>query len=431
MRKGLFILFSMIFGLTAAGADPTATDYSYEQCQGSAMPYPTPDMALRAIPDSLTPIYINHVGRHGARFLSSSKYTTALLRYLNKADSLNTITPAGRELMNLCNTVVSRTAGRWGALDSLGMAEQRGIASRLHVLAPKLFRDTKINAISSYVPRCVASMDEFTHQLTRLDNKVEIYTSSGRQNSPLVRPWTDDRDYKEYMDSEGWHDVYDKFLDATIPATMAPRILGAKYPFSPGEAQDVALAMYKVVAGCGAMSVNADAARFFTREEYNALWSVGNLHHYLTHSASTLSQAPMNMTAALLNELIETMDKAANGENQYSVMLRFGHAETMMPLLALMRLQGCYYMTNYFDTVGVHWQDFHVVPMASNIQMILLRSDSGRLYVRVDFNEVPTPLIPGKSTIYTPWESAKEYLTRCLPLYLLTSCENFHPATIL
>ena len=93
-------------------------------------------MALRAIPDSLTPVYVNHVGRHGARFLSSSKYTTALLRYLENAESLKTITPAGRELMNLCSIVVSRTAGRWGALDSLGMAEQRGIASRLHMLTP-------------------------------------------------------------------------------------------------------------------------------------------------------------------------------------------------------------------------------------------------------------------------------------------------------
>ena len=418
MRKGLFLLFSLIIGMSASAADPTDTRYSYTECQGSALPYPTPDMALRAIPDSLTPVYVNHVGRHGARFLSSSKYTTALLRYLEKADSLKTITPAGRELMNLCSIVVSRTAGRWGALDSLGMAEQRGIASRLHMLTPALFKDTKINAISSYVPRCVASMDEFTHQLTRLDNKIEIYTSSGRQNSPLVRPWTDDKDYKEYMDSKEWHEVYDKYLDETVPETIAPRILGAKYPFTPGEAQDVALAVYKVVSGCGAMSIEADASRFFTLEEYNALWSVGNLHHYLTHSATTLSPAPMDMAAALLNNLVETMDRAANGENEYAVMLRFGHAETMMPLLALMRLQGCYYMTNYFDTVGLHWHDFHVVPMASNIQMILLRSDSGRLYVRVDLNEVPTPLIPGKSTIYTPWDTAKDYMIRCLPLYL-------------
>ena len=75
-------------------------------------------------------------------------------------------------------------------------------------------------------------------------------------------------------------------------------------------------------------------------------------------------------------------------------------------------------MTNYFDTVGLHWRDFHVVPMASNLQMFLFKSKSGRYYVRVDLNEVPVPLIPGRSDLYTPWEKAKEYMTRCLPLYL-------------
>lgn len=166
------------------------------------------------------------------------------------------------------------------------------------------------------------------------------------------------------------------------------------------------------------MAIPADASKYMTIEEYNALWSIENLHHYLTHSASTLSQAPMDMASALLTDMMETMDQAVKGSNEYAVMLRFGHAETMMPLLALMRLPGCYYMTNYFDTVGLHWRDFHVVPMASNLQMFLFKSKSGRYYVRVDLNEVPVPLIPGRSDLYTPWEKAKEYMTRCLPLYL-------------
>ena len=166
------------------------------------------------------------------------------------------------------------------------------------------------------------------------------------------------------------------------------------------------------------MAIPVDASKYMTLDEYNALWSIENLHHYLTHSASTLSQAPMDLAATLLNDLMETMDQAAKGTNQYAAMLRFGHAETMMPLLALLRLPGCYYMTNYFDTVGLHWRDFYVVPMASNLQMLLFKSTSGKLYVRVDLNEVPVPLIPGRSDIYTPWDKAKEYMTRCLPLYL-------------
>ena len=68
MHKVIFILCSVAFGLAATAADPTATHYSYTECQGSAMPYPVPDQAPRAIPDSLTPVFVNHMSRHGARF---------------------------------------------------------------------------------------------------------------------------------------------------------------------------------------------------------------------------------------------------------------------------------------------------------------------------------------------------------------------------
>ena len=116
--------------------------------------------------------------------------------------------------------------------------------------------------------------------------------------------------------------------------------------------------------------------------------------------------------------LINTTDEVAERRSDARVQLRFGHAETLMPLLSLMHLPGCYYMTNYFDTVESHWRNFHVVPMASNLQMILFRAKSGRLYVRIDLNEVPVTLIPGNDSIYLPWTRAKQYLMRCLPLHM-------------
>ena len=139
--------------LNISAASPAASNYSPAQCEGSAMPYPVVDPLLAAIPDSLTPVFINHVGRHGARFLSSSKAIKKVERYLNSADSAGTITKKGRDMLQLCRKVTALTASRWGALDSLGMAEQRSIASRTFMLCPELFNNTKISAISSYVPR--------------------------------------------------------------------------------------------------------------------------------------------------------------------------------------------------------------------------------------------------------------------------------------
>lgn len=414
MKRTIMLLAAFAAIILATAANPTATKYTPAQCEGSGMPYP--EVCRTPAPDSLRAVMINHVGRHGARFLSSGRFTATMLRALAKADSLGTITREGKEFRTLCNQIVNCTAGRWGALDSLGMAEQRAIASRLFATFPDVVKGSRINAISSYSPRCIMSMDEFTHQLSRLDNHLEIYTSSGRQNSPLVRPFDTDEAYKEFMASDTWREAYQKFFDTEVTAAPAMRLLGKDYPFEGDEAADLTMTIYKIISGCSAMSVKAPWEKFLTIEEYNALWAVSNLHHYLTHSASTLSTAAPDMASALLADLIRTTDSFIAGENTSRIMLRFGHAETMMPLLALMHVAGCYYMTNYFDTVGLHWRDFHVVPMASNLQLILFTDAKGEYYVRMDLNEVPVPIIPGRTALYTRWSEARDYFNKCLPL---------------
>ena len=117
--------------------------------------------------------------------------------------------------------------------------------------------------------------------------------------------------------------------------------------------------------------------------------------------------------------IIETTDAYTTGEDTGTcAILRFGHAETLMPLLSLLRIPGCHYMTNYFDTVALHWKDFDIVPMGANLQMVLFKTDKGDYCVRFDLNERPVPLLPNSDEIYTPWQQAREYLVHCLPLHL-------------
>ncbi len=55
--------------------------------------------------------------------------------------------------------------------------------------------------------------------------------------------------------------------------------------------------------------------------------------------------------------------------------------------------------------------------MAANLQMILFKAKgSGRYYLRVDLNEKPVSLIPNNTARYIPWQQAREYMLRCLPL---------------
>ena len=418
MRKiFLSVLGAAMSIAVACGQNPMATDYSMIECDGSLMPYPT-DINPAVFPDTLKPLFLNLVGRHGARFPASSANCLKLRKALAKADSLGTITPTGRQLAKLNDLVIKNSDNRWGALDSLGKAEQRAIATRMFYNFGEIFKDgATVNAISSYSPRVMMSMYCFTHQLDRMDNRINFITSTGRMNSPLVRPFDVDEDYKAFRKENLTNTVYQDYFTQACPTAAIKRVLGERYPFaSDEEMRDLAITEYYVVAGCRAMNITPNASNYFSKEEYNALWSCFNLRQYLQRTATTISSVPADIASQLVQDLISTTEGFINGTNPAVCNLRFGHAETLMPLLSLMRLKGCYYMTNYFDTVGLHWKDFEVVPMAANLQMILFKSNTGKYYVRVDLNEKPVPLLPNSSNLYTPWGEARNYLTRILPL---------------
>lgn len=417
MRRILFsIIGILVVAIALQAADPTATTYNNDECQGSLRPYPIPEQAYD-YPDTLTPVFINHVGRHGSRFPASATNCLTLQRALMHADSIGSITPLGRQMLALTEFAITQSNGRWGALDSLGMAEQRGLAARMFSNYPMLLNSGEVKAVSSYSPRCLMSMYSFTHQLSRMNNKLDIIASSGHNLSYLMRPFDVDQDYLDFRKNKDAMKPYDDFMRQTIPVEPLKRILGEKYPYDNIDAQSLSLVEYYVIAGMSAMQIQCNASDYFTTDEYNRLWSCFNLRQYLQRTSTTVSTIPADIASPLLLDIIKQVEDVVNGKSSLKVMLRFGHAETLMPLLSLMRLDGCYYKTNYFDTVAKNWQDFNVVPMSANLQIILFKNAKGKYYIRVDHNEIPVSLFPGKSDIYIPWETACEYLMRCIPIY--------------
>lgn len=415
LATACFLFFGQAFA-----ADPTSTAYSLQQCEGSLTPYPS-QVGPVEYPDSLLPVFVNHVGRHGARYPASASNSLALKRALEQADSIGTITPLGKSLLDLTNMVIDLSNNRWGALDSLGMAEQAAIATRMFYNFTEVFSsEGVVKAISSYSPRAMMSMYSFTHQLDRLNNRTTFTSSTGRINSRLLRPFDLDKDYLDFRKDKSWQAPYDEYLATACPVSALTRVLGKEYPYADEKAKrELALIEYYVVAGLQAMGLPSQMEKYFDTAEANALWSCFNLRQYLQRTATTLSSVPADIASDLVLDIIQTTDNFISGEDSATkAVLRFGHAETLMPLASLLRLPGCYYLTNYFDTVASHWRDFEVVPMAANIQFILYKSRrSGRFYVQVLLNEKPVQLRKGDDATIYPWGEMRRYLMNCVPLY--------------
>lgn len=404
MRKLIIFIFVSI---TIAGF--ASTDYSPVECQGSLRPYPVPGQSY-GYPDTLSPVFINHIGRHGSRYPASSTTALLLRRHLQTADSLKTITPLGREFLKVVEHVIKVSDGRWGELDSLGVAEQRGIAARMFFNYPSLLEKGDVNAIATQSPRAVMSMYEFTHQLTQLTSDISVTTSEGKKYSDLLRFFDVYADYISYIRGKSWREVYNKYMDDIMPVAPVRRILGDKYPFTEESLKDLAINQYYLIAGMSAMGLKFDYKPYYSLEEYNKLWSVFNLRQYLQRTATTVSAVPAAIASNLLQNIISVADSVLSGKLNLQAQLRFAHAETLMPLLSLMQLPNCFYLTYYFDTVAKNWCDFYVVPMASNLQIIYFESETGQIYVRFDLNETPVSLVPDSDEIYIPWSKAREYL---------------------
>lgn len=403
----------------ANAAYPMATTYSMTQCEGSLTPYREP-AAEPAYPDSLVPVFVNHVGRHGARYPASASNCLTLRKALLRADSLGTITPLGRQLQKLNERVIAISNGRWGALDSLGIAEQEGIATRMFYNYTEVFSNGGVvQALSSYSPRAMMSMYAFTHQLDRLSNRLTFTTSTGRINSALMRPFDTVQSYLDFRKDKTWEPPYKEYLMQFCPTSALARVLGENYPHTDAKAEkELALVEYYVVSGLQAMGEKSEMSVYFSESEANALWSCFNLRQYLQRTATTISAVPAEIAADLVMNLIETTDAFISGADPAAcAILRFGHAETLMPLLSLIRVPGCNYLTNYFDTVAQHWRDFDVVPMAANVQFVLFKArKSGKYYMRVELNERPVALRQGDTATIYPWGELRRYLTNCIPM---------------
>lgn len=408
MKKLILPLLLLTMALQAAA-------FTYVDGRASLAPYPT-DRSVREFPDSLHPVFVNLVARHGSRYPAGSLFTMMVKRALDRADSLRSITPLGKQLLRDVDHVISATAGRWGQLDTIGECEHRSIAARLYRTCPQLLDSARIVALASSSPRSVMSMYSFTHQLAQMGKHVDITAMSGERFTPLMRNYELDEAYRAYRSDTAYLSTYGRFLAKNITIDPLLRVLGEKYPLDYKEATDLAMAEYYVLAGMNAMGLDISPEPYFTLKEYKQLWSIFNFREYLLYSASTLSSRPAEIAAPLLLDIVQTADSIASGKLRIAAKLRFGHAETMMPLLSLMQVPHCYYLTNYFDSVADNWQAYAIVPMACNLQITLLRSDSGRLYACVDLNEQPVRLLPDQATDYALWSDLRVHLLELLPI---------------
>lgn len=405
LRAAALVSFAIAFISGSAESFPP-------QLNGSMMPFDFSRCDTIVPWDSgMKPVFVNYMARHGARFLSSEKKVDGLVKELSEARKEGRLTRKGEDFLNLLCRVDSVTSGDWGALNAVGKYEERRLGKQMAAIVPDLLKKGRVEAVATYVPRVVMTMYELCHQLACHSSYLEISASEGRQFNPMLRFFTTDSAYMAYLDHGDWRGAYDSFVETNISPSPARALFSGKT--DDGKLKKLTLDMYGVLQSLPAAQIPWHPEEWFSESEYRTCWEAANLKHYYQRSTSEFSDLPATSARLLLDDIIATTDSAAAGATGSQVgKLRFGHAETVMPLFALMRLPGCYYPEGDANEISGHWKDWEVSPLGANLLIILLKDKSGEPYVALRLNgrwltiryETATGVASGK---VVPWRQLR------------------------
>ncbi|MEV7424975.1 histidine-type phosphatase [Streptomyces sp. NPDC091212] len=367
-------------------------------------------------PAGFVPVFTENVSRHGSRAATSGEDGDLVLALWAKAGREGALTSLGASLGPEVRRLLDAMAKvGYGELSGRGKRELRDTAVRLRERLPALFdampaNGERIDVVSSGKGRAVDSGTEFAGALVAADPKLGPLVDPARTDADLLYFHKSDGGaaYRDYLDN-------DQRLAATLkkireqPRTRAAARGVLRKSFSAAfvdrmpAADQVAAAeaVHSLYAIAPSMSAEGDWRRF---DRYigapGAAW-----FGYLDDAESFYENGPgfsdsditYRMADVLLDDLFRQIEAKRSGKGDFGAVLRFTHAEEIMPLAALMKLPGSERPASparpytYADNL---WRGASVAPMAANIQWDLFRKGSVYL-VRMLYNEKETAFKTG------------------------------------
>lgn len=370
-------------------------------------------------PQGYEAFYISHYGRHGSRYLTQDQGYTAIMDVLDRAARDGVITPQGRLLRAQLDTIYAEGRGRAGELSPLGRRQHMGIARRMAAAHPAVVDDSAtITAESTVVMRCAHSMFAFIEALKEINPHLDIPRESSMRNMGHLNYSSDTSAVLRGVTGP-YRQPWKKFRKrvANLPRLMDTFVNSQKYVADSIDALTFAEDLYYLASDMQSVDCGTDLSQWLTDEEMFGLWQLYNFKFYARYS----DYAPVNgaftdNARPILQHIVDNADKYISS-GRHGATLRFGHDINLLPLTALMRIDGCYSDALDPENLSQTFANYRVVPMAANLQIVFYRPKGGvgDILTRIYLNERPATL-PVETTVvdgtpYYRWNDLRSYLT--------------------
>lgn len=382
----------------------TSTVYKYQQQN-----YTPP-------PEGFIPFYINHLGRHGSRTHTSETLFPGLASIFNQASEQNLLTAKGEKVKRKIEEINNYMDKRYGDLSLIGAKEQIEIAKRMVGNYPEIFNNTnsKIDAKSTLIPRCILSMSYFCLKLKEVNPFVTISMESSDFNNAYLNYYS--KEYREYYDEGPWKELLNNFQNKVLkPDPFISSLFKSDLPSRLSDKESFMKNLWSAASIMEASGINHSFYDIFTDDEIFILWQIQNLNQYLRKGPSGISNnIALTIAKPMLRNFIETSLSAIENRN-ISVNLRFAHGESVIPFTALLGIKDASRTESDPSKVYQVWNDYKVAPMSANIQWIFYKNIQEEILVKILHNEREV-CIPVKTNIapYYKWEDVFKYYSSLL-----------------
>lgn len=440
MRRHFLLIAAQILLLQAFAQQAVIEQFrtTPEKSGGVYYAYPgAPAVKPTTPPSGYVPFYISHYGRHGSRYMLSDRDYTKLIAMLQNADTAGVLTPLGKEKLAQMNEIWAEANGHTDELAPLGKRQHRGIAERMYKNYPEVFSARKtypnsphISARSTTSLRCCLSMVAFCMRLKELDPTLDIDWDTSKSNMYYLN--YHDRAFEMAKNGQdGWARklgelngqasigvTSDRFCQQIIADTTYIREKRLNFTLMQ--------AFYDVASDLQDMETEISFYDLFTPEELYQCWVGGNLWFYTGDANSPHNKgAALACCQNLIDNIIEGADKAiaaigktsreAKALGAEAATLRFGHDGNIIPLAAALHLEGC----DVSEADGMKaceaWQNYHVSPMAANIQLVFFAkegSDDILVKFLLNENEMAVPAVATDVAPFYHWADIRTFLKK-------------------
>ncbi|MFU8817590.1 MAG: histidine-type phosphatase [Pseudomonadales bacterium] len=419
-------------------------------------PYVPPSERAALPPQGFRPLMVQLVARHGSRPLSSADDDDLSLQVWRQAQAEGALTPLGAALGSVLEDVraVHERLG-YGAISQRGVEEQEALAARLLYRQPELFEQAvadrrRISVQHSGRERAEQSALAFVRGLERGLPALAPLIDPPRPAPGLV--YFNDaaetpaaRNYRRYRREDArllatltrlhelpqTHAMARRLLEALYAPAFIDGLEAGNYRFEAaadpddtiGSALEAAASLYALYGISSNLDREADW-RFgrFIEPEAAAWFAMIDDAETFYERGPGFADEDVTWRAAevLLEDVLSGVEAVATGVSDEVAVLRFTHAQALIPFAALLGIDGA--SEGLPDTVLYSyavspWRTSRVSPMAANVQWDVYVDEGGTVLVRMLHHERPARFAAGCRA----WQDGSDFyrldeLRRCYGL---------------